>query len=203
MATSSLLNFTVPLGVGQSPSSQGLLMPKLQYRFALTFIGFGITNATTPLTIQAMTFSKPKLDFEQIVLDVYNSKVKLAGKPTWSDTSVMIRDDAQGQVSTLVGQQIQKQFDFAEQASASSGIDYKFQLLVEILDGGNGTSTPNILESWTLLGAWIKNVDYSELDYKSSEPTTIKMDISFDNALQGPQGVGTVVVPRTLGVVAI
>lgn len=203
MATSSLLNFTVPLGAGQSPSNQGLLMPKLQYRFALTFIGFGITNATTPLTIQAMTFSKPKLDFEQVVLDIYNSKVKLAGKPSWSDTSVMIRDDMQGQVSTLVGQQIQKQFDFAEQASASSGIDYKFQLLAEILDGGNGTSTPNVLESWTFLGAWIKNADWSELDYKSSEPQTIKLDISFDNALQSPQGVGTAIVPRTLGVVAI
>ncbi len=37
-----------------------------------------------------------------------------------------IRDDASGSVSKLVGEQLQKQMDFLEMASASSGIDYKF-----------------------------------------------------------------------------
>jgi hypothetical protein len=44
-------------------------------------------------------------------------------------------------VSKLVGEQVQKQFDFFEQASAASGIDYKFTTRIEMLDGGNGASS--------------------------------------------------------------
>ena len=41
MATASLTNFTVPLSTSQSASSQGLLMPKLKFRFRVTFLNFG------------------------------------------------------------------------------------------------------------------------------------------------------------------
>jgi len=41
-----------------------------------------------------------------------------------------------------VGQQLQKQLDFVEQASAATGQNYKFQTNIEILDGGNGATGP-------------------------------------------------------------
>lgn len=205
MATSSLTNFTVPLGnAGQSPSTQGLLMPKLSYRFRVTFLNFGVTTNTTQLTLQAMTFGRPHVSFDEQVIDIYNSKVKYLGKYTWSDTSISLRDDAQGQVSQLVGQQVQKQFDFNQQSSAASGIDYKFQTLIEVLDGGNAESDPVVLETWNLYGCAIKEADYGDMDYKSSEPMTIKLTIMFDNALQSPltQGIGFPVT-RTEGSIAI
>lgn len=205
MATSSLTNFTVPLGnAGSSPSTQGLLMPKLSYRWRVTFLGFGVTTNTSQLTLQAMTFARPHVSFEQQVLDVYNSKVKILGKYEWSDTSVTFRDDALGQVSQIVGQQIQKQFDFNQQSSAASGIDYKFTTLVEVLDGGNADNEPVSLETWTLYGCAIREADYGEMDYKSSEPMTIKLTLQFDDALQSPltAGIGFPVT-RTEGVVAI
>ena len=43
MTISSLANFTVPLKEG---TTQGLLMPKLSFRFRVTFTGFGTTNTT-------------------------------------------------------------------------------------------------------------------------------------------------------------
>ena len=42
MAVSSLTRLTVPLATNQSASAQGLLMPKLKYRFRANFINFGI-----------------------------------------------------------------------------------------------------------------------------------------------------------------
>ena len=55
MATSSLSNMTVPLGAdGQSSSTQGLLMPKLAYRFRVYFTNFGVSTPTTELTKQVM-----------------------------------------------------------------------------------------------------------------------------------------------------
>ena len=45
MSVSSLNKFTVPIAGGQSASSQGLLMPKLKYRFRVSFEKFGVTSS--------------------------------------------------------------------------------------------------------------------------------------------------------------
>jgi hypothetical protein len=191
---------TVPLASDQSANSQGLLMPKLKYRFRVTFENFGITSPRTELTKQVMDFQRPNLNFNPITLDVYNSKMYMVGKPEWAEISVNLRDDANGAVSLLVGEQIQKQFDFAEQASAVSGIDYKFITRFEALDGGNGTATPVALETWELYGCIISSVNYNDFNYASNEPATISMTLRYDNALQIPNtaGVGRT-VPRTRG----
>jgi len=206
MAISSLSRFGVPLQGNQSPTNQGLLMPKLSYRFRVLFQGFGVSKPTTELTKQVMNTARPSPSFEDITLDVYNSKIKLAGKPSWGDIDMVIRDDINGSVSKLVGEQIQKQFDFYEQASAASGIDYKFSTLIEILDGGNGQFQPNILETFELDGCFIQKVSYKNADYKTSDPLDITITLRYDNAIQingagVPNGIG-VNVGRTVRTLA-
>jgi hypothetical protein len=195
MPVASLTNFTVPTGT----NNQGLLMPKLKYRFRATFINFGVNNTTTELTKQVVDIKRPSVKFEPITIDVYNSKVYLQGKPAWEETTINVRDDVTGAVNTLVGQQIQKQFDFLEQASAPSGIDYKFSILYEMLDGGNGANT-NVLEAWELDGCFLTGVDYGEMAYNSNDPVQIALNIRFDNAIQTVGGgVGSPVVSQTSG----
>lgn len=209
MAVSSLNRFTVPLATEQSASSQGLLMPKLKYRFRVTFDNFGVAGApSTELTKQVMNVSRPDLTFEEIKLPVYNSTVKLLGKHSWADAKVTLRDDVNNSVTTLVGNQLQKQFDFFEQSSAASGIDYKFTMNVELLDGGNGANTPTVLESFTYLGCWIKQATYQQGDYASAtDPMDIALTICYDNALQfgaggAPAGIGQA-IGRTVRTLAI
>jgi hypothetical protein len=203
MAVSSLSRMTVPLASDQSARDQGLLMPKLKYRFRAVFENFGISTPRTELTKQVMDFTRPSVSFDDITLDIYNSKIRLAGKHSWEDVTVNLRDDASGQVARLVGEQLQKQVDFLEQASASAGIDYKFLTRCEILDGGNGTSEPTVLETWELYGCYLTSVNYNDLNYGESAPVTIAMTIRFDNALQTPLGSGLgATVARTVGDVA-
>lgn len=193
MSITSLLNMTVPLASDQSATSQGMLMPKLKYRFRVTLENFGVTNPTTELTKQVVSAARPNVSFEDVVLDVYNSKVKLVGKHTWQPMNLVVRDDSQGQVSRLVGEQLQKQLDFLQQSSAAAGTSYKFVARIEMLDGGNGSYTPNTLETWECYGCYLKSVDYGAMDYKTSEAAEITMSIEYDNALQMPTasaGVG-------------
>ena len=202
MATSSLTNFTVPLSTNQSASSQGLLMPKLKFRFRVTFLNFGVTQPSTELTKQVMDFKRPSVSFQPIEIPIYNSKVYLAGKPEWAEVTCNLRDDSGGEVAKRVGEQMQKQYDFFEQSSASSGIDYKFITLLEILDGGNGTNTPNILETWELYGCYLSTADYADVNYATNDPVTIALTIRYDNALQTPTGSGIgATLTRTLGTV--
>lgn len=203
MALTSLNRISVPTSNGNSGTA--LLMPKLKYRFRVLLLGFGV-EASTELTKQVSDVSRPKVDFEEMTIEVYNSKVKLAGKPSWGDVTLNLRDDANGQVQKIVGQQIQKQFDFMEQASARSGIDYKFTMHIEMLDGGNGTLEPSVLEKWELYGCFVSGVDYGEANYATNEPMTVALTIKLDNAVQfsGAAGTGVergigAVVGRTLG----
>ena len=203
MAIATLTRFTVPLASDQSASAQGMLMPKLKYRFRMMFENFGVSTPTTELTKQVMTVGRPNLQFANQVIETYNSKINYAGKHTWQPIAVSLRDDATGQVAKLVGEQMQKQFDFFEQASAASAIDYKFMLRLEMLDGGNGANTPNVLETWEIYGCYVTAVNYQSLAYGDAAPVQIDLTIQPDNCLQIPSGTGVgAAVPRTLGTAA-
>ena len=199
MAVSSLTKFTVPLSGSQSASTQGLLMPKLQFRFRGTFDKFGISSPTTEITKQIVSFARPQVQMEAIDLPVYNSHVYLAGRPIWQPFSVVIRDDAGGNVTRLIGEQLQKQYDFMEQASASSGIDYKFTARMEVLDGGNGQFEPVVLETWEMYGCFLTDVNYNEGNYANNDAMTITMSIRMDNAIQTTNGGVGDFVGRTNG----
>ena len=205
MAITSLNNIGIPT-TNAAGSTQVLLMPKLKYRFRVTLLGFGVA-AATELTKQVQDVTRPKITFEEMTLDVYNSKVKLAGKHTLENITLTLRDDASGQVQKLVGQQIQKQYDFMEQASARSGIDYKFTLRIEVLDGGNGALVPESLETFELYGCFIQNADYGDANYSTNEHMTVALTIAYDNLSQFAAGAAAVspvggigaAVGRTIG----
>jgi hypothetical protein len=206
MSTASLTKLTVPLASDQSNSAQGLLMPKLKFRFRVTFLNLGVSQPTTELTKQVMDFTRPNVTFDNIDLPIYNSTIRLAGKHSWQDITCQVRDDAGGNVARLVGEQLQKQLDFLEQSSAASGIDYKFTTVFEVLDGGNGTNAPIALETWTILGCYLQGVNYNDANYGSgTEPMTVSMTIRYDNALQTLTGADVGVgasIPLTVNNVA-
>lgn len=190
MSISTLSKITVPLASGDSAANQGLLMPKLQYRFRLSLENFGVSTPTTELTKQVVDVTRPTVAFEPIEIPVYNSKAYLAGKHTWSPITINLREDVNNNVQKIVGEQIQKQFDFFEQSSAASGQDYKFTTRIEILDGGNGANAPTTLETFELYGCFITNANYNELAYANNEPVRVTMEVQYDNAIQTPQGTG-------------
>lgn len=197
MSLFTLNNLSV-FGSDGGVGNQSLLMPKLQYRFRVDFFNFGI-DPTGPLALtrQVIDCARPQVQFDEITLNVYNSRVYLAGKHTWQTLAINIRDDAQGEVSRAVGQQLQKQMDFNQQASANSGIDYKFQTSIVIYDGGNGVLVPRELEIWELYGCYLQSVNYNTLNYGTSDSVNIALTLRYDNALQKPDGSGVgAPVPR-------
>ena len=199
MAISTLSKLTVPLDSNASASNQGLLMPKLQYRFRVSLENFGTSSPTTELTKQVVDVTRPNVTFDQMTVDIYNSRVYLAGKHTWEPITINLREDVSNNVQKFVGEQLQKQFDFFEQSSAASGSDYKFVTRIEILDGGNGANAASVLETYELYGCYVENANYNTLNYATSEPVTVTLAIRYDNAIQTPQGTGVgTAVGRTI-----
>jgi hypothetical protein len=201
MATASQSLFNMTVASDNAGGNQGLLMPKLQFRFRVNFINFGVdASGGLNLTKQVVDVTRPQIQFNEITLPVYNSTLYLAGRYQWNPITVTVRDDASGTVSKAIGQQVQKQLDFVEQSSAATGQDYKFQTNIEILDGGNGANAPTVLETWELYGCFVQQANYQNLAYSQNEAATIQLNIRYDNAIQAPlaSGIGAS-VGRTLG----
>jgi hypothetical protein len=186
MAIASLSRFTVPLASGQSASSQGLLFPKLKYRFRITMENFGTGGPSdlVELTKQVSEAARPNVQFDDQTIMVYNSTIHYAGRPKWNTFSVKLRDDVNGNVSKLIGQQMQKQYDFFEQSSAAVGGDYKFLMRIEMLDGGNGNFAPKVLEEWECYGCYVTQANYNALGYGAQDVMTIDLTIQPDNCIQ-------------------
>ncbi len=204
MAISTLSKITVPLASGDSASTQGLLMPKLQYRFRVSLENFGVSTPTTELTKQVVDITRPTVSFEPMEIHAYNSKAYLAGKHTWAPITLNLREDVNNAVQKLVGEQLQKQFDFLEQSSAASSSDYKFTMSIEMLDGGNGTAVRR-LERWECYGCFIVSANYQTLSYSEAAPQTIDLSIQADNCILVPAGDGSpifAVAGRALGTLA-
>jgi len=205
MAIATLSRFTVPLATDQSASNQGMLFPKMSNRFRITLENFGVSKPTTELTKQVQDAARPKTSTDNQVIHVYNSQINIAGKYKWDSFSISLRDDVTGAVSKLVGEQMQKQFDFYEQSAAASAGDYKFTTRIEILDGGNGANAPVVYETWECYGCYITTTDYSALKYSEATPLLITMVIQPDNCIQtgAGAGLGTTGFKHTHGTLAV
>lgn len=165
------------LGVPDNSGNTTTIMPKLQYRFRVTFIGEGFT--ATP-TRSVISVSRPNISHDEVLLDTYNSRIYLAGKHTWEPVSITLRDDVDSTVLRELNNQLNRQVDHANQSSTRSGAGYKFQMLVETLDGAN--PTPGILDTFELAGCYIQNIQYGDMAYASSDQTQITVSIRYDNA---------------------
>jgi hypothetical protein len=184
--------------MGVPQAGFGILHPKQKYRWQVTFQGLarlvpGVSGRD--LTRQATNVQRPTLDFADIPIHRYNSTAYVAGKYTWSEMTLTVEDDMTGLASAAVQGQLETQQrliggDLPGQwlNSAATGSDYKFGLTLEQLDGNEG-----VVEKWLIEGCFIKNANYGDLSYESSDAATIELSLRFDHARQvlTGQGYGT------------
>jgi|TARA_B110000858_G_scaffold152508_1_gene173746 hypothetical protein len=165
------------LGVPDNAGNTTTIMPKLQYRFRATFIGSAFSSTPTRSVISA---TRPSLTHEDIILDSYNSKIYLAGKHSWDMVTVTFRDDVDSVVIKELNKQLNMQVDHANQSSSRSGSAYKFQFVLEALDGAS--PTPGVLDKFELAGCYIQNINYGDMAYGVSEQVQVSVQIRYDNA---------------------
>lgn len=179
---STINDFGIP-GVGS-----GILHPKHRNRWRVTFANMGGGADSQPVSMQAVTITRPKLTFEKVALHRYNSVSMIASKHSWDPLAITIQDDVNGTAAAVIQAQLQKQqwligAEGQWLAAAGEGSLYKFVTYLDMLDGND-----QVIEKWTVEGSFIENVDWGELDYTSGEPVTISFNVSYDHARQNIGG---------------
>ncbi len=136
------------------------------------------------MTANVVTCTRPKISYKDVKLDSYNSVSWIQGKHSFDPIELKLRDDITNSVISSVGAQVQKQMNHFEQTSAVAGVNYKFTMTVESLDGTDNDA----LELWLLEGCWLMSAQYDGGDYASDDVQMVTLSIRFDNAtnLAGP-----------------
>lgn len=174
-----LTNFGVPV----KDNLNQTLMPKLQYRFRVSFVGLGAATDTSSLVTQnVISATRPGVDHDDVTIDTYNSKIRLAGKHMWQDVTVVMRDDASNNVIIAIREQLNKQVNHSDQVSALSGFDYKFNMKIETLNGSQDINDTGVIDTWILEGCFLPSATFGDLNYATSDVVQVSMTIRFDNA---------------------
>jgi len=176
----NLSKFGIPL----DGNKLGILHPKQKYRFRVVWQNFGENNGLREMTQNVVTCTRPKITYNEVQLDSYNSVAWIQGKHTFEPIEITLRDDITNAVISSVGAQVQKQMNHFEQTSAVAGINYKFAMEVHSLDGTDNDQ----LESWVLDGCWVQAAAYGDGDYASGDANIVTLTVRFDNAtnVSGP-----------------
>ena len=171
-------DFGIP-GIGT-----GILQPKLKNLWRVTFANLGGGADSQPISMQAITVSRPSLSFEEVELHRYNSRAWVAGKHLFESMTITLEDDVTSSASRVIQEQLQaQQWLIGAQGpwlgKGEEGSLYKFVTYLDMMDGKE-----QVIEKWTVEGCFIQAVDYTELDYSDSTAVQINLTIRYDHARQ-------------------
>jgi len=174
--------------IGIPGVGSGILQPKQKNRWRITFANLGGGEDSQPLSMQAITVTRPVLSFEEIQLDRYVSRAWIAGKYTFEPMTLTFEDDVTGTAAKVLQAQLQKQqwligAEGQWLAAAGEGSLYKFVTYLDMMDGNE-----QVIEKWTVEGCWLQNIDYSDLDYAAGDAVVVSTTIRYDHARQNIGG---------------
>jgi len=174
--------------IGIPGVGNGILHPRQKNRWRITFANLGGGVDSQPLSMQAVTVTRPVILFEEVQLDRYVSRAWIAGKYTFEPITLSFEDDVSGTAARVVQEQLQKQqwLTGAEgqwMAASGEGSLYKFVTYLDLLDGND-----QVTEKWTVEGCWLQQVDYTDLDAASSDAVLITTTLRYDHARQNIGG---------------
>ena len=143
--------------------------PKLQNRFIMYIDGI---PAYLIKKIQ-----RPNISFNEVVLDHINVKRKIKGKANWENVTCDLYDPVTPSGAQAVMEWVRLSHESVTGRDGYSDFykkDVNFQVLGPVGD---------IVEEWTLKGAWIQDATFGDVDFASSDPVEITCTLRYDYAI--------------------
>ena len=143
--------------------------PKTQNRFIMYIEGI------PAFTIKAM--ARPTIQFDEVVLEHINVKRYVKGKGAWQPLEITLYDPIVPSASQAVMDWVRQHHESVTGRQGYSDFykkDITFNLLGPVGD---------IVEEWTLKGAFIQSANFGDLDYGTSDPVEIAVTLQYDYAI--------------------
>ena len=150
----------------------------LQTRFRVRFIGMGVNNEHTNLTMSMKSFTPPKGEFEKQTVELVNGSLYYPGKWTWAESQFTVYNTYDNTNYKALWNQIQRQRNIYDQTTGDAPNTYKFTTVVEHTDGHQDT-----LSYWVMEGCFLTKAQAAEnWENGNHAPITIDCGLVYDNA---------------------
>ena len=123
------------------------------------------------------TAQRPQQTFEETVIDYVNTKRYVSGKGSWNPITITMHDPIAPSAAQKVMNWVRLNF---EPLTGRMGYatQYKKDFSLKVLDPAGV-----VVELWDLVGAWVQDSNFGDLDYATSDNLEITAVIRFDNAV--------------------
>ena len=143
--------------------------PKLQNRFIMYVEGI-------PAYLIHKT-KRPKLTSDTVTLNHMNVQRYVKGKSKWDTVTMELYDPIVPSGAQAVMEWVRLSHESVTGRDGYSDF-YKKDVLIKVL-GPVG----DVVEQWTLKGAWIQAANFNDLDFSSSDPVEISVTLRYDYAI--------------------
>ena len=143
--------------------------PKTQNRFVFNIDGI------PAYTIKAA--NRPTITFEEVALSHMNVKRYIKGRGEWQTLDITLYDPIVPSAAQAVMEWVRLSHESVTGRDGYSDFykkDVNCQLLGPVGD---------IVEEWTLKGAFIQSADWSDMDYASNDVAQVSLTLQYDYAI--------------------
>lgn len=121
--------------------------------------------------------SRPKITQDNTEIQFLNTSTYVVGRYKWDPINLKLRDPIGPSASQAIMEWVRLH---SESVTGRQGYaaGYKRDVEIEMLDP-NGV----VVSKWILKNAWIVSADFGQLDYSSSELSTIDIQLQYDYAI--------------------
>ena len=143
--------------------------PKIKNRFIVQIDGVP--------AYMIKTSARPQIDFEEVILEHMNVTRYVKGKGRWQQLQMTLYDPIVPSAAQAVMEWVRLSHESVTGRDGYSDF-YKKDVTVNTL-GPVG----DIVEEWTLKGAWIQSAQFGDLDFATNDPVEITLTLRYDYAI--------------------
>ena len=143
--------------------------PKLKNRYVMA------TDGIPAYLIK--TANRPSISFDEVELNHMNVKRFVKGKATWETVAFTLYDPVVPSAAQAVMEWVRLSHESVTGRDGYSDF-YKKDVTINVL-GPVG----DIVEEWTLKGAWVQSATFGDLAFDSNDPVEITATLRYDYAI--------------------
>ena len=143
--------------------------PKLKNRFIMNIDGI------PAYTIKTAT--RPQVTFDEVEMHHMNTRRYLKGKAAWQPMNITMYDPIVPSAAQAAMEWVRLGHESVTGRDGYSDFykkDVNFQTLGPVGD---------IVEEWTLKGAWIQDANFGDMSFEDSTPVEIALTLRYDYAI--------------------
>lgn len=138
---------------------------------------FSYADAESAIRLSVASFTAPNITVSEIVIPYGNNKIKYAGVPDFSSSTLTCNDYIGINVERVLSDWFRRSYDPKTQ-KVGLAIDYKkVAYLIEYDPSGN------FVRSWKLKGCWISNLTLGDFNQEGGAVRQVTVTITYDVAI--------------------